>query len=132
MTDYGRPLSFGVSLDPAADAVHRTRRLARAAEDQGLEYLAVQDHPYQPGHLDTWTLITHLAAATDRITFLTDVADLQLRPPAMLAKAAASLAVLTDGRLRLGVAEVASPTPSRRWAARRDAASPWSPSPRSR
>ncbi|MGW2069206.1 LLM class flavin-dependent oxidoreductase [Streptomyces sp. NPDC001953] len=103
MTDYGRPLSFGVSLDPAADAVHRTRRLARAAEDQGLEYLAVQDHPYQPGHLDTWTLITHLAAATDHITFLTDVADLQLRPPAMLAKAAASLAVLTDGRLRLGV-----------------------------
>ncbi|MFD0508890.1 LLM class flavin-dependent oxidoreductase [Streptomyces chiangmaiensis] len=103
MTDYGRPLSFGVSLDPAADTVHRTRRLARSAEDRGLDYHAVQDHPYQPGHLDTWTLITHLAAATDRITFLTDVADLQLRPPTMLAKAAASLAFLTEGRLQLGV-----------------------------
>ncbi|WP_329157083.1 LLM class flavin-dependent oxidoreductase [Streptomyces sp. NBC_01717] len=103
MTDYGRPLSFGVSLDPSAGASAQTRRLARTAEDSGLDYLAVQDHPYQPGHLDTWTLITHLSAVTDRISFLTDVADLQLRPPVMLAKAAASLSVLTDGRIQLGV-----------------------------
>ena len=103
MTDYGRPLSFGVSLDPSAGAWAQTRRLARMAEDSGLDYLAVQDHPYQPGHLDAWTLITHLSAATGRISFLTDVADLQLRPPVMLAKAAASLSVLTDGRIQLGV-----------------------------
>ncbi|MBZ9644622.1 LLM class flavin-dependent oxidoreductase [Streptomyces sp. PSKA30] len=103
MTDYGRPLSFGVSLDPSAGAWAQTRRLARRAEDSGLDHLAVQDHPYQPGHLDAWTLITHLSAATDRISFLTGVADLQLRPPVMLAKAAASLSVLTGGRIQLGV-----------------------------
>ncbi|MGW9137016.1 LLM class flavin-dependent oxidoreductase [Streptomyces sp. NPDC055681] len=103
MTDYGRPLSFGVSLDPSAGAWAQTRRLAWTAEDSGLDYLAVQDHPYRPGHLDAWTLITHLSAATDRISFLTDVADLQLRPPVMLATAAASLSVLTDGRIQLGV-----------------------------
>ncbi|WP_433573136.1 LLM class flavin-dependent oxidoreductase [Streptomyces sp. CA-251247] len=103
MTDYERPLSFGVSLDPSAGAWGRTLRVARMAESSGLDHLAVQDHPYQPGHLDTWTLISHLSATTDRISFLTDVADLQLRPPVMLAKAAASLSVLTDGRLQLGV-----------------------------
>ncbi|MEV5149085.1 LLM class flavin-dependent oxidoreductase [Streptomyces sp. NPDC052727] len=103
MTDYGRPLAFGVSLDPSAGTWAQTRRLARTAEESGLDYLAVQDHPYQPGHLDTWTLITHLSAVTDRISFLTDVADLQLRPPVMLAKAAASLSVITDGRIQLGV-----------------------------
>ncbi|MBE8477436.1 LLM class flavin-dependent oxidoreductase [Streptomyces justiciae] len=103
MTDYGRTLSFGVSLDPAADALGTTRRLAQLADDSGLEHLAVQDHPYVPGHLDAWTLITHLAAVTRRISFLTDVADLQMRPPIMLAKAAASLSVLTEGRVRLGV-----------------------------
>jgi alkanesulfonate monooxygenase SsuD/methylene tetrahydromethanopterin reductase-like flavin-dependent oxidoreductase (luciferase family) len=103
MTDYGRPLSFGLSLDPAAGSLDLTRRLARRAEDGGLEHLAVQDHPYQPEHLDTWTLISNLAAATEHISFFTDVADLQLRPPAMLAKAAASLSVLTDGRIHLGV-----------------------------
>ncbi|MEV2271875.1 LLM class flavin-dependent oxidoreductase [Nonomuraea africana] len=103
MTDYGRQLSFGVSLDPCAGTWALTRRLARTAEDSGLDYLAVQDHPYQPGRLDAWTLITHLSAVTDRVSFLTDVADLQLRPPVMLAKAAASLSVLTDGRIQLGV-----------------------------
>lgn len=103
MTDYERPLSFGVSLDPAAEAWQRTLRLARTAEHRGLDHLAVQDHPYQPGHLDAWTLISHLSAFTDRISFLTDVADLQLRPPVMLAKAATSLSVLTGGRVRLGI-----------------------------
>jgi len=103
MTDYGHPIVFGLSLDPGAEALDRTRRLARSAEKGGLDYLAVQDHPYQPGHLDAWTLISHLAAVTERITFLTDVADLQLRPPTMLAKAAASLSVLTNGRIQLGV-----------------------------
>jgi len=103
MTDYQRPLSFGVSLDPSAGAWSQTRRLARTAEHLGLDYAAVQDHPYQPGHLDSWTLITHLSAATERISLFTDVADLQLRPPVMLAKAAASLSVLTDGRIHLGV-----------------------------
>lgn len=103
MTDYGRPLSFGLSLDPSAGSLDQTRRLTRLAEDGGLEYLAVQDHPYQPGHLDTWTLISSLAAVTERISFFTDVADLQLRPPTMLAKAVASLSVITAGRIQLGV-----------------------------
>ncbi|MFD6562746.1 LLM class flavin-dependent oxidoreductase [Micromonospora profundi] len=103
MTDYGRPLSFGLSLDPSAASLDQTRHLARLAEDVGLDLLAVQDHPYQPGHLDSWTLISSLSVATERISFFTDVADLQLRPPTMLAKAAASLSVLTDGRIHLGV-----------------------------
>ncbi|MET7439591.1 LLM class flavin-dependent oxidoreductase [Streptomyces sp. NPDC005496] len=103
MTDYKRPLSFGVSLDPSDAAWDQTRHLARLAEDLNLDYLAVQDHPYQPGHLDAWTLISHLSAFTERISFLTDVADLQLRPPVMLAKAAMSLSALTGGRVQLGV-----------------------------
>ncbi|MEW2382892.1 LLM class flavin-dependent oxidoreductase [Micromonospora sp. NPDC047707] len=108
MTDYGHPLTFGVSLDPSVDRLGETRQLARTATEGGFDLLAVQDHPYQPGHLDTWTMITHLAARTDRISFLTDVADLQLRPPTMLAKSAASLSVLTGGRIVLGVGGGAS------------------------
>lgn len=81
--------------NPAA-RVHRTEKL-------NLDYLAVQDHPYQPGQLDAWTLISHLSALTERISFLTDVADMQLRPPVMLAKAAMSLSALTNGRIQLGL-----------------------------
>src|SRR5207253_3030600 len=81
----GRPVTFGLSLDPSANLLDQTKRLAHAAEDGGLDYLAVQDHPYNRGFLDVMTLIGHLASQTDRISFFPDVADLQLRPPTMLA-----------------------------------------------
>ena len=103
MTDYGHPLTFGVSLDPTAADFGSALDLAQQADRAGLEYLAVQDHAYQPGYLDVWTMLTYLVARTDRISVVTDVADLQLRPPAMLAKAAASLAAIAPGRVQLGV-----------------------------
>ena len=40
-------LRFGVSLIPTLD-VRATRRLAVVAEQAGLEYIGVQDHPYAP------------------------------------------------------------------------------------
>lgn len=49
------------------------------------------------------TLIPWLAAGTERIRFLPDVANLPLRPAPMLAKQAATLDVLTGGRFDLGV-----------------------------
>jgi alkanesulfonate monooxygenase SsuD/methylene tetrahydromethanopterin reductase-like flavin-dependent oxidoreductase (luciferase family) len=102
------PVTFGLSLDPSAELLDETKRLAHAAEAAGLDYLAVQDHPYNRGFLDVMTLISHLASQTDRISFFPDVADLQLRPPTMLAKAAASLSVMVGGRIVLGVGGGAS------------------------
>ncbi len=107
MTDYGHPITFGLSLYPSVDLLRETRQLAQAA-DAGLDYIAIQDHAYNPEFLDVWTLISYLAADTDRISFFPDVADLQLRPPTILAKAAASLSVLTGGRIALGVGGGAS------------------------
>jgi alkanesulfonate monooxygenase SsuD/methylene tetrahydromethanopterin reductase-like flavin-dependent oxidoreductase (luciferase family) len=109
MSDYGHPITFGLSLIPAAGELDETLELAQAADQAGLDYLAIQDHAYNPEFLDVWTLITYLAARTDRVSFVPDVADLQLRPPTMLAKAAASLSVLTGGRIVLGVGGGASP-----------------------
>ena len=108
MTDYGHPITFGLSLYPSVDQLGETRQLAQAADAAGLDYLAIQDHAYNPEFLDVWTLISYLAAETDRISFFPDVADLQLRPPTILAKAAASLSVLTGGRVVLGVGGGAS------------------------
>jgi alkanesulfonate monooxygenase SsuD/methylene tetrahydromethanopterin reductase-like flavin-dependent oxidoreductase (luciferase family) len=103
MTDYGHPITFGLSLIPSVDSLDETRKLAKSADAWGLDYIAIQDHAYNPEFLDVWTLITYLAAETERISFFPDVADLQLRPPTMLAKAAASLGVLSGGRIVLGV-----------------------------
>jgi alkanesulfonate monooxygenase SsuD/methylene tetrahydromethanopterin reductase-like flavin-dependent oxidoreductase (luciferase family) len=109
MPDYGHPITFGLSLIPSVGELDEMLQLARAADQAGLDYLAIQDHAYNPEFLDVWTLISYLAAETERISFFPDVADLQLRPPAMLAKAAASLGVLTGGRIVLGVGGGASP-----------------------
>ncbi len=102
MPDYGRPLEFGVSVEPLADPPDHASRVARAADRSDLDLVGVQDHPYQRRFLDTWTLISTLVPVTGRVRFFPDVANLPLRPPAMLAKAAASLDVLSGGRVGLG------------------------------
>jgi alkanesulfonate monooxygenase SsuD/methylene tetrahydromethanopterin reductase-like flavin-dependent oxidoreductase (luciferase family) len=103
MTDYGSPLQFGLSVTPEADDIEKITELFRLADTTGLDLVAIQDHAYNQTFLDTWTLISFLAAKTQRVHFLPDVADLPLRPPAMLAKAAATLDILTGGRAELAV-----------------------------
>ncbi len=103
MTDYGRKLEFGASVEPLADPPDWAARVAIAADRGGLDLLGIQDHPYQRRFLDTWTLISTLVPITERLRFFPDVANLPLRPPAVLAKAAASLDVLSGGRVEMGL-----------------------------
>jgi alkanesulfonate monooxygenase SsuD/methylene tetrahydromethanopterin reductase-like flavin-dependent oxidoreductase (luciferase family) len=100
---YGRPLEFGLSLVPASADVALLRSLAKRADELGLDLIGIQDHPYQWRFLDTFSLIGDLLARTERVRFFPDVANLPLRPPAMLAKQAASLDVLSGGRFELGL-----------------------------
>ena len=99
--DYGQPVRFGIFLTP--EATDRPLRLAALADELGYDIVGVQDHPYQRRFFDTWTLLTAIAMRTERITVFPDVANLPLRPPAMLAKAAASLDILSGGRVELGL-----------------------------
>ena len=101
MPDYGRELTFGYFLIPnAADPLLDT---ARDIEERGLDWIGIQYHPYQRRFVDTWTLMGAIAAATSRVGFFPDVANLPLRPPAMMGKAAASLDVLSGGRFELAL-----------------------------
>lgn len=103
MTDYGRQLEFGYFLEPTAADPTATLAAGRLVDRLGFDLLGIQDHPYQPRHLDTWTLLSALGARTNRVRLFPDVASLPLRPPAVLAKAAASLDLLTGGRVELGL-----------------------------
>ena len=103
VSDYGRKLEFGASVEPLADPSGWAARIAKAADQTGLDLVGIQDHPYQRRFLDTWTLISTLVPVTERVRFFPDVANLPLRPPAMLAKAAASLDVLSGGRVEMGL-----------------------------
>ncbi|MBE9373707.1 LLM class flavin-dependent oxidoreductase [Saccharopolyspora sp. HNM0983] len=103
MGDYGRALQFGVFLTPDAGAVDRALHVAEVADAHRLDLIGVQDHPYQKRFLDAWSLIATLLARTEHVHVFPDVASLPLRPPAVLAQAAASLDRLSGGRVELGL-----------------------------
>jgi alkanesulfonate monooxygenase SsuD/methylene tetrahydromethanopterin reductase-like flavin-dependent oxidoreductase (luciferase family)/iron-sulfur cluster repair protein YtfE (RIC family) len=103
MTDYGHPLLFGSFLTPAAADPERVVGLAQRSERLGLDLVTVQDHPYQPRFLDTWTLLSYLAARTRSVRLAANVTNLPLRPPAVLARSVASLDLLSGGRVELGL-----------------------------
>src|SRR3954462_974510 len=100
---YGRKLEFGASVEPLADPPDWATRIAKAADQSGLDLVGIQDHPYQRRFLDTWTLIATLVPATERVRFFPDVATPPRPPPAMPAKSAASLDVLSGGRIEMGL-----------------------------
>ena len=103
MPDYGSALQFGLSVTPETAHIEAISELVQLADTTGLDLVAIQDHAYNHTFLDTWTLIAFLAAKTREIHCMPDVADLPLRPPAMLAKAVATLDRLTDGRAELAI-----------------------------
>ncbi len=101
--NYGHPLHFGTFLTPRSDEPEAVVDLAQRSEALGYDLVTFQDHPYQPQLLDTWTLLAWVAGRTDRIRLAANVLNLPLRPPSVLARAAASLDVLSGGRLQLGL-----------------------------
>lgn len=103
MPDYGNDIRFGYFLVPDADAALGILDTAAVLDDAGFDLVGIQDHPYQRRFLDAWTLLSAIATRTEHLTVFPDVASLPLRPPAVLAKAAASLDVLTEGRVELGL-----------------------------
>ena len=103
MPDYGHALQFGVFITPVAADPERPVALAQLAEQFGFDLVTFQDHPYQPAFLDTWTLLSWVAATTETVTVSGNVLNLPLRQPAVLARSVASLDLLSGGRVALGL-----------------------------
>ncbi len=96
------------------------RRIGRAVDELGYDYLLAYDHvvgavhadrdprlvgPYDehdPFH-DPFVMFAYLAGITERIEFATGVLILPQRQTVVVAKQAADLDLLSGGRLRLGV-----------------------------
>jgi alkanesulfonate monooxygenase SsuD/methylene tetrahydromethanopterin reductase-like flavin-dependent oxidoreductase (luciferase family)/FAD/FMN-containing dehydrogenase len=103
MPDYGLPLQFGTFITPSNQKPDAPVALAKLSEQLGFDLVTFQDHPYQPSFLDTWTLMTWVAAQTSTIHIAPNVLNIPLRPPAVTARAAASLDLLSGGRFDLGL-----------------------------
>lgn len=103
MTDYGHGLLFGTFITPTNQPVAHAVDAAVLADRVGLDLATFQDHPYQPRFHDTWTLLSFVAARTERIRLSGNVLNLPLRQPAVLARSAASLDLLSGGRVEMGI-----------------------------
>src|SRR5512137_369578 len=103
MTDYGHDLLFGAFITPAAHPPQQAVELTVTAERAGLDLATFQDHPYQAAFHDTWTLLSYVASRTSRIRLAGNVINLPLRQPAIIARSAASLDLLSGGRFELGI-----------------------------
>lgn len=98
--------------------------MARAAEEHGWDAVAISDHVAHPERIespypytadgslrwsadtawpDPWVTIGAMAAVTSRLHFLTNIYVLALRNPFLAAKAVATAAALSGGRVALGV-----------------------------
>ncbi len=101
--DYGHELRFGTFITPVSDPPRAAVARAQLSERLGYDFVSFQDHPYQPAFLDTWTLLTWVAARTERIRLAGNVLNVPMRPAPVLARAAASLDLLSDGRFEMGL-----------------------------
>ncbi len=98
------------SPDPA-EIFETTKAKAQWAEDHGFTWFSVMDHMIQiPGVgppdepiLEGWAVLAGLAAVTSRIRLATLVTAVGYRNPAYLAKVAASVDLISRGRLTFGI-----------------------------
>ena len=88
--------SAAPGADPIADAIR--------AEHLGFDFVSTSDHPSGSSPtFESWTMLSYIASATNRVGIATRVLGVPYRPPAMVAKMAETLDRLSGGRLILGL-----------------------------
>ena len=106
---YGLPMS--APLSPHLVSGHAVATLAQTAETAGFEAGYVTEHPAPSqrwreagGHdaLDPFVALAVMSHATSKLRLLTNLTVIPYRNPFLLAKASATLDVLSGGRLILG------------------------------
>lgn len=102
-------LQFGIVVPQFANNYQACRTVARTAEALGYDSIWIADHlfgipgPGDDPFLECWTLLTAIAGETQRMRLGTMTLCNGFRSPALLAKMAATLDVITEGRLDLGI-----------------------------
>jgi alkanesulfonate monooxygenase SsuD/methylene tetrahydromethanopterin reductase-like flavin-dependent oxidoreductase (luciferase family) len=103
MNEFKSKIFLGINIDPNVTELNEAFKVTEIADNNNVDLIGIQDHPYIGFFFDTLTLISYLSAKTKRIKFIPNVANLPLRLPTVLAKSIATLDILTKGRIELGL-----------------------------
>jgi alkanesulfonate monooxygenase SsuD/methylene tetrahydromethanopterin reductase-like flavin-dependent oxidoreductase (luciferase family) len=96
--------SYGVGVPAMAAPGDDPARFAQEAERLGYDFVSAADHPCGGNSsYETTTMLTWIAASTSQIKVASRVLAVPFRRPAMVAKLAASLDLLSGGRFILGL-----------------------------
>jgi alkanesulfonate monooxygenase SsuD/methylene tetrahydromethanopterin reductase-like flavin-dependent oxidoreductase (luciferase family) len=113
-----RAVSFGIATAPQQVSYHDVLRVWREADTiPEIEHAWLFDHLLPIGGdpngpiFEGWTLLSALAAQTERLRLGLLVTSNRFRPPAMLAKIAATVDIVSDGRLDFGIGVGSRPNP---------------------
>ena len=116
MAQTPRP-SFGIMTAPQQVGYHDILRVWREADTMPqIEHAWLFDHLMPIGGdpngpiFEGWTLLSALAAQTERMRLGLMVTSNRFRPPAMLAKIAATVDIVSDGRLDFGIGAGSRPS----------------------
>ena len=94
MAESANPIRFGVN--PRNIPYERVVSVAQAAEAAGFDVISFSDRPPEPS-MEGWTLATAVAVQTRRIAVTHSTLNVPFRNPALLAKMASTLDVMTGG-----------------------------------
>ncbi|MDW0179061.1 MAG: TIGR03560 family F420-dependent LLM class oxidoreductase [Nitrososphaeraceae archaeon] len=103
--------TFDYRGDDTSQIIDSLKKLATTAENNGFDSFWVMDHFHQipmigkveEPMLESWTTLSVVAGLTTKIKLGTLVTGIMYRYPAILAKVAATLDVLSKGRLFMGI-----------------------------
>jgi hypothetical protein len=107
--NYGHELQSGVLLNTHRSDPTLQTRIAQTAEAAGCDVLVLVNDSAQSDSSDIWTQATWIAGVSGRIEITAMVGDLPLRLPAVLARSAISLDLLSAGRVSIGLTDQALP-----------------------
>jgi alkanesulfonate monooxygenase SsuD/methylene tetrahydromethanopterin reductase-like flavin-dependent oxidoreductase (luciferase family) len=94
---------FGLGLENEVHQVGDMRAHARVADEAGLDFVSVNDHPYFADRLDAYAALGFVLGATSNVSGAVIMTNLLSRPAPILARTVTGLSDISGGRVILGI-----------------------------
>jgi alkanesulfonate monooxygenase SsuD/methylene tetrahydromethanopterin reductase-like flavin-dependent oxidoreductase (luciferase family) len=100
---FDRTVLFGLGLETSVTQVSEMLGHARIADEAGLDFFSIGDHPYFAERVDAYAALGFVLGATSRISGAVIMTNLLSRPAPLLARTVTGLSAVSGGRVILGL-----------------------------